>query len=79
MNAWTTGQWVMFAINLLVVAGGLYLIVFGGRIDARQRAKNEGDEGGGYQSPLSAVSARTQGAILLALGSFGLYRYVISN
>jgi hypothetical protein len=82
MSGWTTGVWVMFLVNLLGVCAGLYLFLFGGRIEARQRAKREAegmDDEAGYQSPLSAANPRIQGLIILTLSGFFTYRYLLAH
>ena len=78
MSGWTTGDWVVNGISVLVLLMGLYFVLFAERIDAAQQKKleAEGMAESGYRSPLADTSPRTQGLILIAFGVFGLFRHL---
>ena len=78
MSGWTTGDWVVNGISVLILAIGIYCVLFADRIDARQQAKleAEGLAERGYRSPLADTSPRTQGLILIVFGVFGLFRHL---
>lgn len=84
IGQWTAGTWAVFALHLAVVGGAAALILFSERIEARSRARRaaDGDPDGdadGYRSPLDPSRPRTQGLILLAIGGYTFYRFLLLN
>jgi hypothetical protein len=72
MHLWGAGQWALFAVNVAILAFGLYQIAFASRILAKREAA--GEDEGGYRSSLERTHPRTVGLILIGFGAFGLAR-----